>query len=143
MRNTVAKYLGKAALSSPDYQDVDWTSEAWSNGCYGAFVPTGTLSRYVEWQQQPIGTFHRAGTETPPRCKGCVDGAIHSVERCAEEVIVKLDEIKSGTSCFGIEWAAFSIFRLISLKATVLRAAGSKTADLDSRVAHDRLDEAR
>ncbi|MDX1453204.1 MAG: flavin monoamine oxidase family protein [Oleiphilaceae bacterium] len=85
--NTVTKYFGEQATNPIDYQDIDWIKEPWSNGCYGAYAPPGTYSRYGQWLREPIGPLHWAGTETSPRWTGYVDGAIRSGERAAAEVL--------------------------------------------------------
>ena len=82
-----AKYFGQAALDPIEYQDIEWIKEPWSNGCYGAYAPPGTYSRYGQWLRKPIGPLHWAGTETSARWTGYVDGAIRSGERAAIEVL--------------------------------------------------------
>lgn len=88
--NTVAKYFGGEARKPIEYQDIDWIKEPWSNGCYGAYAPPGTYSRYGKWLREPLGPLHWAGTETSPRWTGYVDGAIRSGERAAVEVLNQL-----------------------------------------------------
>ncbi|MEM8784909.1 MAG: FAD-dependent oxidoreductase [Pseudomonadota bacterium] len=83
----LAEHFGKAAETSLEYRDVDWTAEDWSAGCYGAYAAPGVYARYGAWLRRPVGSIYWAGTETSPRWTGYIDGAIRSGERAAEEVL--------------------------------------------------------
>lgn len=79
--------LGSEAANPVDYQERDWTSERWSEGCYGGYMEPGTLSVYGPALRQTFGRVHWAGTETATEWSGYIEGAIQAGERAAYEVI--------------------------------------------------------
>ncbi|MEM7360492.1 MAG: NAD(P)/FAD-dependent oxidoreductase [Pseudomonadota bacterium] len=84
---TIAKFYGPQALEPVDYVDNDWTTEEWSEGCYGAFAGPGVYHRYGEWLKKSFGPFHWAGTETSPVWTGYIEGAIRSGESAAKAAL--------------------------------------------------------
>jgi monoamine oxidase len=82
----VAELLGSEGADALDYVDADWPAEAWTRGCYGAFMGPGTLTTLGPSLRAPFGRVHWAGTETSPVWSGYVEGAIRSGERAAAEV---------------------------------------------------------
>lgn len=84
---TIEKFYGHQALTPVDYVDNDWTSEEWSEGCYGAFAGPGIYHRYGEWLKKPFGPFQWAGTETSPIWTGYIEGAIHAGENAAQATL--------------------------------------------------------
>ncbi len=84
---TLAEHLGPGAQNPIGYAERDWTREAWSRGCYGAYLPPGALSKYGAALRAPHGRVHWAGTETATVWSGYVEGALQSGRRAAEEVL--------------------------------------------------------
>ena len=82
----VADLLGPEGAGAVDYVDADWPAEAWTRGCYGAFMGPGTLTTLGPSLRAPVGRVHWAGTETSPVWSGYIEGAIRSGERAAAEV---------------------------------------------------------
>lgn len=87
---TITKFLGAPTCKQIGYVDNDWTQEAWSTGCYGAYAPPGTLTRFGTALRRPIGPIHWAGTETATEWTGYIEGALQSGERAASEVEAEL-----------------------------------------------------
>ena len=88
--SVLARTLGDAARAPIDYVENDWTTEAWSHGCYGAYAPPGVWTRFGAALRAPIGPLHWAGTEAATIWSGYIEGAIQSGERAAAEVIAAL-----------------------------------------------------
>ena len=84
---TLVEHLGPEARSPVGYVERDWTREAWSRGCYGAYLPPGALSKYGSALRAPHGRVHWAGTETAAVWSGYVEGAVRSGRRAAAEVL--------------------------------------------------------
>ena len=82
----VGELLGPEGVDALDYVDADWPAEAWTRGCYGAFMGPGTLTTLGPSLRAPYGRVHWAGTETSSVWSGYVEGAIRSGERTAAEV---------------------------------------------------------
>jgi monoamine oxidase len=86
----LASFFGPTALRPSDYVDMVWPAEAWSGGCYGAFLPPGVLTAYGRALRAPVGRVDWAGTETATTWNGYMDGAIESGERAAAEAAAGL-----------------------------------------------------
>ena len=86
----LARTLGSSALDPLDYVENDWTTDAWSHGCYGAYAPPGVWTRFGAALRAPIGCIHWAGTETATELSGYIEGAIQAGERAAAEVVAAL-----------------------------------------------------
>jgi monoamine oxidase len=86
----VAELFGPEGAEATDYVDADWPAEAWSRGCYGAFMGPGTLTTLGPALRAPFDRVHWAGTESSPVWSGYVEGAIRSGERAAAEVAARL-----------------------------------------------------
>jgi monoamine oxidase len=82
----IAELLGPEGADPIDYVDNDWPAEAWTRGCYGAFMGPGTLTTLGPALTEPFGRIHWAGTETSPVWSGYIEGAVASGERAAAEV---------------------------------------------------------
>jgi monoamine oxidase len=85
----IAELLGPEGADPIDYVDNDWPAEAWTRGCYGAFMGPGTLTTLGPALCEPFGRIHWAGTETSPVWSGYIEGAIASGERAAAEVMAR------------------------------------------------------
>ncbi len=82
----IADLFGPEGAGATGYVDADWPAEAWTRGCYGAFMGPGTLTALGPFLRAPFRRVHWAGTETSPVWSGYVEGAIRSGERAAAEV---------------------------------------------------------
>ena len=79
--------FGPDADDPQDYIDIDWTSEAWTRGCFGTFTGTGVLTKFGQAIRRREGRVHFAGTDTAVRWTGHIEGAILAGRRAAAEVI--------------------------------------------------------
>jgi monoamine oxidase len=87
----LARLHGPAAGAPVAYVDKDWTSDAWSGGCYVGVMPPGLLSAAAGALRAPCGRLHFAGTETARHHMGYLEGAIEAGERAAAEVLADAD----------------------------------------------------
>ncbi|MEV7615498.1 FAD-dependent oxidoreductase [Streptomyces sp. NPDC089799] len=83
----LAGYFGPRARRPLAYIERDWAEEEYSRGCYGAFAPPGTLTRFGPALRAPVGPLHWAGTETAAGWAGYIDGAAESGHRVAREIL--------------------------------------------------------
>ncbi|MFF8567352.1 flavin monoamine oxidase family protein [Streptomyces albidoflavus] len=88
--NDLVGYFGPKARTPIAYIERDWAEEEYSRGCYGAFTPPGTLTRFGPALRRPVGPLHWAGTETATRWAGYIDGAAESGHRVAGEILSEL-----------------------------------------------------
>jgi monoamine oxidase len=88
----LAKSFGQQALEPLDYVERSWIDEKWSQGCYGAYMTPGTMTRYGAMRQSRYLNIHWAGTETANQWSGYVEGAIESGQRVAREVLEALNK---------------------------------------------------
>lgn len=84
---SLAEYFGPRALQPTDFVELDWATEEWTGGCYGAHFPTGVWTQFGPALREPIGPIHWAGTETAAEWNGYMDGAVRSGERVAAEIL--------------------------------------------------------
>lgn len=80
-------FFGSAAAQPVDYVEMDWSSETWSRGCYGAYFPPGVWTSYGHALRPSVGRIHWAGTETSTVWAGYMDGAVRSGEKAAAAVL--------------------------------------------------------
>lgn len=85
-----AKFFGAAAAEPVEYADLDWATEEWTGGCYGAHLAPGVWTRFGAVLREPCGRVHWAGSETSAVWNGYMDGAVRSGERAAAEVLAAL-----------------------------------------------------
>jgi monoamine oxidase len=86
----LAGYFGPRARSPIAYIERDWSTEAFTRGCYGAFAIPHALTRFGPALRAPVGPLHWAGTETATRWAGYIDGAIEAGRRAAAEAVAAL-----------------------------------------------------
>jgi monoamine oxidase len=82
-----ARRYGERARKAIAYVDHVWEHDAWTGGCYGAFMPPGVWTSLGPMLREPSDRIHWAGTETATVWSGYIDGAIQSGKRAAEEVV--------------------------------------------------------
>jgi monoamine oxidase len=87
---TFCEWFGQKAANPIYYLDHCWADEEWSRGCYAGIMPPGTWTAYGEALSKPVGKIHWAGTETSTVWNGYIEGAIHSGERVAKEILAVL-----------------------------------------------------
>ena len=85
----LAEMFGPAARAATAYVDHDWSTEAFSGGCYTGLLAPGAVRRTAAALRPSLGRFHHAGTETATRWCGYIDGAIESGDRAADEVLAR------------------------------------------------------
>jgi len=81
-----AGFFGDEARSPIDYADKDWTSDAWTRGCYASILGPGVWTTLGQNMRDPIGPIHVAGTETAVQGFGYIEGALEAGARAADEV---------------------------------------------------------
>ena len=81
-----ADYFGEDARHPLEYVDKDWSSEAWTRGCYASVLGPGTWTGGGARLREANGAVHWAGTEFAVEWFGYMEGALESAERAAEEV---------------------------------------------------------
>ncbi len=82
-----ARHFGDEARAPIAYADHVWEHDAWSGGCYGAFMPPGVWTSLGPRLREPEGRIHWAGAETASVWSGYIDGAIASGRRAAAEIL--------------------------------------------------------
>lgn len=89
-----ANYFGERARTPLEYVDKDWSSEAWTRGCYAALMAPGTWSGHGRRLREHNGPVHWAGTEFAVEWFGYMEGALESAERAAAEVDAALRQVE-------------------------------------------------
>ena len=84
------RFFGPKANKVEEYLELDWSTEDWTRGCYGAHAAPGVLTQFGPALRRPCGRVHWAGTETSDRWCGYMDGAVRSGERVAAELLALL-----------------------------------------------------
>jgi monoamine oxidase len=87
--NLAARRLPRRAARAADpeaFHEQVWAAEAWSRGCYGAFLPPGAWTACGRALRPPVGPLHWAGAEYAERWSGYMDGAVRSGEAAAAAV---------------------------------------------------------
>jgi monoamine oxidase len=79
--------FGPRAAKPADFIETAWWKQEWTRGCSMAHLPPGILTRYGQLYREPFGRVHWAGTETATTSHGAIDGAVHSGERAAAEIL--------------------------------------------------------
>ncbi|KAH9514704.1 hypothetical protein Btru_023339 [Bulinus truncatus] len=77
----------KLALSPTHYEEMNWSTEEFSGGCYFLALPTGVLTTYGPILRQPVDRVYFGGTETATQWVGYMEGAIQAGERAARQVL--------------------------------------------------------
>ena len=85
-----AKTIGAPAGKPKQYVEMNWSTEEWTRGCYGGFLPPGVWSDYGPAVHAPHGRIHWAGAEHATIWNGYMDGALRSGEDAARAAMKKL-----------------------------------------------------
>jgi monoamine oxidase len=81
-----ARLFGAKARRPRMLIEQNWSTEAWTRGCYAGYMTPGVWSDFGAALRAPVGRIHWAGTETAEVFNGYMDGAVRSGERAASEV---------------------------------------------------------
>jgi monoamine oxidase len=72
------------------YLEMNWSLEPYTGGCYGVYFAPGVWTSYGQALTAPIGRIHWAGSDISPVWNGYMDGAVHTGEVAADEVLTQL-----------------------------------------------------
>lgn len=81
------RFFGPDAANPVEFVFHSFSDEAFSRGCYTAFMPPGVWTSLGQALRRPEGRIHWAGTETSTEWYGYIEGAIQSAERAVAEVL--------------------------------------------------------
>jgi monoamine oxidase len=87
---SLGAFFGPRAARPLDYVEMDWSTQEWIGGCYGAHFAPGVWTAYGSALRAPVGRLHWAGTETATSWIGYMEGAVQSGLRAAAEVADRL-----------------------------------------------------
>ena len=85
--DALAARFGPRAAKPVALVETSWWQQEWTRGCSMAHFTLGTLTRHGHLLREPFGRVHWAGTETATVSHGAIDGAVHSGERAAAEIL--------------------------------------------------------
>jgi monoamine oxidase len=83
----LADYFGDRAGRPRELLERSWADEEYSGGCYAGYFPPGVWTSFGQALREPIGRLHWAGTETATVWTSYMEGAVHSGERAADEIL--------------------------------------------------------
>ena len=84
------RFFGPPPREPIGYAELDWSTEAFTRGCYGGRPAAGVLSSFGRALRAPVGRIRWAGAETSPTSCGYMDGAVRSGRQAAAEVAAAL-----------------------------------------------------
>jgi putrescine oxidase len=87
---SLAEFLGDAALEPVVYYESDWGSEEWTRGAYAASYDLGGLHRYGPDQLTPVGPIHWSCSDLAAEGYQHVDGAVRMGQFTAAKLIAEL-----------------------------------------------------
>ena len=85
-----AKTIGPQAGRPKQFVEKNWSTEEWTRGCYGGFLPPGVWTDYGSAVRAAHGRIHWAGAEHATIWNGYMDGALRSGEDAAKAAMKKL-----------------------------------------------------
>lgn len=83
----LALLFGKEAAQPAFYEEMDWSKERYSHGCFLGYLTPGVWTGLGHALWQPEGRIHWAGTETARNGNGYIEGAVDSGYRVASEIL--------------------------------------------------------
>jgi len=86
----LVRHLGGRAAAPDSYHEWSWGDDPHARGAYGGFFRQGVWTAYGHALRPPIGPIHWAGTEASTAWNAKMEGAIHSGEAVADEVLASL-----------------------------------------------------
>ncbi|CAL1529994.1 unnamed protein product [Lymnaea stagnalis] len=87
MQDLSKVFNSKKALEPTHYEEMDWSTEQYSGGCYLLAMPTGVLTSFGPILRKPVDRVYFAGTETATQWVGYMEGAIQAGERAARQIL--------------------------------------------------------
>jgi monoamine oxidase len=84
------RFFGPPPGEPIGYAELDWSTEAFTRGCYGGRPAAGVLSSFGHALRAPVGRIRWAGAETSPTSCGYMDGAVRSGRQAAVEAAAAL-----------------------------------------------------
>ena len=91
MLESIARYLGPAALEPVVYFESDWASDEWTGGAYATSFDLGGLSRWGHDQRVPVGPIRFSSSDIAAEGFQHVDGAIRVGHDVAAEILAERD----------------------------------------------------
>lgn len=85
--DSLVDYFGEQARTPVDYVDYNWLADPWAKGCYTGVMGPGVMTTLGQALREPCGRIYWAGTETATQWCGYIEGALHSGERAAAQVL--------------------------------------------------------
>lgn len=89
--DSLARYLGPAALEPVVYYESDWGAEEWTRGAYAASYDLGGLHRYGADQLVPVGPIHWSSSDLAAEGYQHVDGAVRMGQYTADKLQAELE----------------------------------------------------
>lgn len=86
----MAELLGEETKNPEVYYESDWGAEEWTRGAYAASYDLGGLSRYGQYQAEPVGPIHWSCSDIAAEGYQHVDGAIRMGHKTAALIGEKL-----------------------------------------------------
>jgi monoamine oxidase len=80
-------HFGEKALNYVQYLEKNWLTDPWAQGGYCGHFGPGLWTTCGEALREPCGRIHWAGSETSSIWNGYMEGAVHSGERAAREIL--------------------------------------------------------
>jgi monoamine oxidase len=84
------RYFGPGAAEPLAYHEHSWGDDEFARGAYGGYWTPGVWTAYGHALRAPVGVLHWAGAETSDAWNGKLEGAVHSGEYAAREVLAAL-----------------------------------------------------
>jgi monoamine oxidase len=84
------RYFGPRAADPLAYHEHSWGDDEFARGAYGGYWAPGVWTAYGHALREPIGVLQWAGAETSEAWNGKLEGAVHSGECAAREVLAAL-----------------------------------------------------
>jgi monoamine oxidase len=85
------RYFGPRAATPLAYFEYSWGDDEFARGAYGGYWGPGVWTAYGRALREPIGLLHWSGAETSTAWNGKMEGAVHSGECTAREVLAVLE----------------------------------------------------
>lgn len=86
----LVRYFGPAAAAPTSYHEWSWGDDPYTRGAYGGYLTPGVWTAYGPALTAAVGRFHWTGTETSAAWNGKLEGAVHSGEAAAAELLAEL-----------------------------------------------------
>lgn len=88
--DAMAELIGEEAKNPVAFYLSDWGAEEWTRGAYAASYDLGGLSRWGQYQHDPVGPIHWACSDIAGEGYQHVDGAVRMGQQVAQQLSEKL-----------------------------------------------------